>query len=299
MIRKTAVSLVLGAAFLTALAGCSSTSTPGPTSSPKPSHTTPVTETVYNECVDGLATVDASDLPRTSPSRSATAPRCPCSARRRTAARSRSALSTVSWSRRAARPSRCRARRRSPSPARTTPSPTAARPRSRTSEPATRPPLAETDRQGRPARPGGPSAYPERDRDHGPSTGTTAPRTHPVPDYARSVRWSRVNWPSVGYVSLEDFDGAAEHLAGCSRTPHRPSRPSPPSAGSDARVATLRRSNRCTGTTTQSADGRHRPRLPGARPDPTRWSCTPRSSSGTTRCSTPPTDSGGAGTTRA
>lgn len=62
MIRKTAVSLVLGAAFLTALAGCSSTSTPGPTSSPKPSHTTPVTETVYNECVDGLATVDASDL---------------------------------------------------------------------------------------------------------------------------------------------------------------------------------------------------------------------------------------------
>ncbi|ROS78255.1 ankyrin repeat protein [Curtobacterium sp. PhB130] len=27
------------------------------------------------------------------------------------------------------------------------------------------------------------------------------------------MRWSRVNWPAVGYVSLEDFDGHAEHLA--------------------------------------------------------------------------------------
>ncbi|WP_156463616.1 ankyrin repeat domain-containing protein [Curtobacterium sp. Leaf183] len=26
------------------------------------------------------------------------------------------------------------------------------------------------------------------------------------------MRWSRVNWPAVGYVSLEDFDGAADHL---------------------------------------------------------------------------------------
>ncbi|WIE72641.1 ankyrin repeat domain-containing protein [Curtobacterium sp. MCJR17_020] len=27
------------------------------------------------------------------------------------------------------------------------------------------------------------------------------------------MRWSRVNWPSVGYVSLEDFDGQREHVA--------------------------------------------------------------------------------------
>lgn len=27
------------------------------------------------------------------------------------------------------------------------------------------------------------------------------------------MRWSRVNWPAVGYVSLEDLDGAADHLA--------------------------------------------------------------------------------------
>ncbi|WP_434770094.1 ankyrin repeat domain-containing protein [Curtobacterium flaccumfaciens] len=26
------------------------------------------------------------------------------------------------------------------------------------------------------------------------------------------MRWSRVNWPSVGYVSLEDFDGQREHV---------------------------------------------------------------------------------------
>ncbi|MET3452145.1 ankyrin repeat domain-containing protein [Curtobacterium sp. 1544] len=26
------------------------------------------------------------------------------------------------------------------------------------------------------------------------------------------MRWSRVNWPAVGYVSLEDFEGATEHL---------------------------------------------------------------------------------------
>ncbi|WP_420366320.1 ankyrin repeat domain-containing protein [Curtobacterium sp. L3-7] len=27
------------------------------------------------------------------------------------------------------------------------------------------------------------------------------------------MRWSRVNWPSVGYVSLEDFEGKTDHLA--------------------------------------------------------------------------------------
>jgi len=32
-------------------------------------------------------------------------------------------------------------------------------------------------------------------------------------EYSRPVRWSHVNWPSVGFVSLEDVDGHREHLS--------------------------------------------------------------------------------------
>lgn len=63
MNRKTVVTITLGAALAAALTGCSGGESPDKASSPTPSPTgTSVTnEIVYNECVDGLATIDASD----------------------------------------------------------------------------------------------------------------------------------------------------------------------------------------------------------------------------------------------
>jgi len=63
MKRKTVATVALGAALAAALTGCSGGATPDKTSSPTPSptKTSAANETVYNECIDGLATIDASD----------------------------------------------------------------------------------------------------------------------------------------------------------------------------------------------------------------------------------------------
>lgn len=61
MNRKTVVTIALGAALAAALTGCSGGSNLDKTSSPSPTKTSTANETVYNECVDGLATIDATD----------------------------------------------------------------------------------------------------------------------------------------------------------------------------------------------------------------------------------------------
>ncbi|WP_083393390.1 ankyrin repeat domain-containing protein [Curtobacterium sp. MMLR14_010] len=54
------------------------------------------------------------------------------------------------------------------------------------------------------------------------------------------MRWSRVNWPSVGYVSLEDFDGQSEHVARVLEDAPPPVAALATVRWTDARVATLR-----------------------------------------------------------
>lgn len=63
MNRKTVVSIALGATLVAALAGCSGGANPDKTASPTPSptKTSAANETVYNECIDGLATINAKD----------------------------------------------------------------------------------------------------------------------------------------------------------------------------------------------------------------------------------------------
>lgn len=63
MNRKTIVTIALGATLVAALTGCSNGANPDKTVSPTPSptKTSAANETVYNECIDGLATIDASD----------------------------------------------------------------------------------------------------------------------------------------------------------------------------------------------------------------------------------------------
>jgi hypothetical protein len=63
MKRKTVLTIALGTALVAALTGCSHGANPDKTSSPTPAptKTSAANETVYNECIDGLATIDASD----------------------------------------------------------------------------------------------------------------------------------------------------------------------------------------------------------------------------------------------
>jgi hypothetical protein len=63
MKRKTVLTIALGTALVAALTGCSGGANPDKTSSPTPTptKTSAANETVYNECIDGLATIDASD----------------------------------------------------------------------------------------------------------------------------------------------------------------------------------------------------------------------------------------------
>lgn len=61
MNRKTVIAIALGAALATVLTGCSGTATPDKTSSPAPTKSSSTTETVYNKCVDGLATIKADE----------------------------------------------------------------------------------------------------------------------------------------------------------------------------------------------------------------------------------------------
>lgn len=63
MNRKTVASVALGAALIAALAGCSGGGTPDKSASPTPSptKTSAANETVYNKCIDGLATINAKD----------------------------------------------------------------------------------------------------------------------------------------------------------------------------------------------------------------------------------------------
>jgi hypothetical protein len=70
------------------------------------------------------------------------------------------------------------------------------------------------------------------------------------------VRWSRVNWPSVGYVSLEDFDGQWEHIARVLEDAPPPVAALATVRWTDARVATLRSepSHRHASETADSTD---------------------------------------------
>lgn len=62
MNRKTVITITLGAGLVAALAGCSSTGTPDKTASPTPTKQSSASKTVYNKCIDGLATIKASDV---------------------------------------------------------------------------------------------------------------------------------------------------------------------------------------------------------------------------------------------
>jgi hypothetical protein len=63
MKRTTVLTIALGTALVAALTGCSHGANPDKTSSPTPAptKTSAANETVYNECIDGLATIDATD----------------------------------------------------------------------------------------------------------------------------------------------------------------------------------------------------------------------------------------------
>lgn len=61
MNRTTVITMALGTALVAALTGCSSTGNPDKAPSPSPTKTSAASETVYNKCVDGLATIKATD----------------------------------------------------------------------------------------------------------------------------------------------------------------------------------------------------------------------------------------------
>ena len=64
MHRKPFITLALGAALVATLAGCSGESTPSKTKTPAaaPTQSSVPAETVYNECKDGLATIDLGEI---------------------------------------------------------------------------------------------------------------------------------------------------------------------------------------------------------------------------------------------
>jgi len=68
-LSRTVATLALTAAMIGALAGCSSSSAPGPTRSATPtsSASASATKTVYDKCVDGHATILASDVAKGKP----------------------------------------------------------------------------------------------------------------------------------------------------------------------------------------------------------------------------------------
>ena len=62
MNRRTLVTITLGATLVAALTGCSGGAAPDRTPSPSPTEEGATTETVYDTCVDGLATIRATDV---------------------------------------------------------------------------------------------------------------------------------------------------------------------------------------------------------------------------------------------
>ncbi|QCR42509.1 hypothetical protein C1N91_02065 [Curtobacterium sp. SGAir0471] len=59
MNRMTALTVALAITSIVSLAGCSNSADPDKAASPSPTRTSAANETVYNTCVDGLATIDA------------------------------------------------------------------------------------------------------------------------------------------------------------------------------------------------------------------------------------------------